>query len=294
MHCPYCGCSNGEDEHRCRRCGRRLQALPSLVYPVENSAAVRAPDPEAASPAAEPAPAEPRPAPRVAPRQAPLFGAAERPNIIPFETIAPERVSDRLRQQTRARRAAAPRQPSARPEAAGQQNLFPPAAATRQPAAPRQSAVPRTAVRDEAAIAPVAVRLQAAAADAGICAIGLALAAVTFQVMGGRFAFARSTALFWAGAAGAMVMFYHAFWSILGRETLGMRGCGLRVLTFDGHPPAWKQRVARLLAGCLGIGALGLGVLWTLTDEETLAWHDHITKTFPTLVDATPSTFHRT
>jgi uncharacterized RDD family membrane protein YckC len=285
MHCPYCGCSNAEDEHRCRRCGRRLQPLAPVVYPVENSAAVRAPEP--AAPAAATAQPETRPAPRVAPRQVPLFAAPERPNIIPFETIAPERVSARLR-QTRAHRAAAARQPGLGPDMAGQQSLFPSAAA-----AARQPAAPRTAVRDEAAVAPVALRLQAAAADAGICAAGLAVAAVTFQLMGGHFAFLRSTALFWAGAAGAMVIFYHAFWSILGRETAGMRGCGLRLLTFDGHPPVWKQRVARLLAACLGIGALGLGVLWTLADEEKLAWHDHITKTFPTLVDASPSTFHR-
>jgi hypothetical protein len=26
----------------------------------------------------------------------------------------------------------------------------------------------------------------------------------------------------------------------------------------------------------------GLGIVWILVDEEQLAWHDHISKTFPT------------
>jgi hypothetical protein len=26
----------------------------------------------------------------------------------------------------------------------------------------------------------------------------------------------------------------------------------------------------------------GLGLVWALVDEEQLAWHDHISKTFPT------------
>lgn len=295
MRCPYCGCSNAEDEHRCRRCGRRMQDSPALVYPIENSAAVRAPEPAPTAPA-DAAPVE-RAAARVAPRQAPLF-APERGTLIPFETIAPERVSERLREnrarrQTATRRTAAPRQAAAAPERTAQQNLFAPAPAARQAAAARQSAAPRSAVSDEAEIAPPMLRLQAAALDAAICAAGIASAGAAFLVMGGSFAFARPTTLFWAGAAAAIVVFYHLFWSILGRETAGMRGFGLRVLTFDGQPPRWSQRVGRLVAGCLSLGALGLGMLWALTDEESLAWHDHITKTFPTVRDANPSTFHR-
>jgi uncharacterized RDD family membrane protein YckC len=285
MRCPYCGCSNGEDEHRCRRCGRRLQPLPAVAYPVENSAAVRAPEPVAPAAPAAPA-AQQRPARRTVPRQAALFGAPERPNIIPFETIAPDRVSGHLR-SSRARRQAAPRQAAAQQTGGGQQNLFPPA-----PAA-RPSAAPHSAVHDEAAIAPLMLRVQAAAADAALCGIGLAVAAAAFHFMGGRFIFTKATALFWAGAAGAIVLFYHAFWSILGSETAGMHGCGLRVLTFDGNPPAWKQRVLRLAAAGMGLGALGLGILWTLTDEETLAWHDHITQTFPAATWENPSSFHR-
>jgi hypothetical protein len=51
---------------------------------------------------------------------------------------------------------------------------------------------------------------------------------------------------------------------------------------FEGHPPTTERRLVRVVAGCLSTGALGLGLLWALTDPEQLTWHDHISKTFPT------------
>jgi uncharacterized RDD family membrane protein YckC len=88
-------------------------------------------------------------------------------------------------------------------------------------------------------------------------------------------------------------VFYHLFWCVLGRESAGMRALGLCILTFDGHPPAWQQRVARFLLAVFGVGALGVGVLWSLIDDEGLAMHDHISKTFPTEYDPHPSTMRR-
>jgi hypothetical protein len=38
----------------------------------------------------------------------------------------------------------------------------------------------------------------------------------------------------------------------------------------------------RLASGALSFCAAGLGFLWALVDEETLTWHDHISRTFPT------------
>jgi len=32
----------------------------------------------------------------------------------------------------------------------------------------------------------------------------------------------------------------------------------------------------------LSLCSLGLGLVWALVDEESLTWHDHISKTFPT------------
>jgi uncharacterized RDD family membrane protein YckC len=68
-------------------------------------------------------------------------------------------------------------------------------------------------------------------------------------------------------------------------ETPGMRWTQLRLTTFDGFPPDRKQRLVRFVASCLSRCTL-LGLLWSLADEESLAWHDHISRTFPTLRDS--------
>ena len=38
MHCPYCRHWNAEDEHRCRRCGRRLDSVRPAPEPVAAAA----------------------------------------------------------------------------------------------------------------------------------------------------------------------------------------------------------------------------------------------------------------
>jgi hypothetical protein len=53
-------------------------------------------------------------------------------------------------------------------------------------------------------------------------------------------------------------------------------------LNFDGMPPTRNQRIVRVAAGCLSLLAGGLGLLWAAADEETLSWHDHMSKTFLT------------
>lgn len=61
-----------------------------------------------------------------------------------------------------------------------------------------------------------------------------------------------------------------------------MRTFRLTLINFDGYPPDSASRWLRYLGACLGYCAGGLGLLWALLDEESLAWHDHISKTFPT------------
>jgi uncharacterized RDD family membrane protein YckC len=58
------------------------------------------------------------------------------------------------------------------------------------------------------------------------------------------------------------------------------------VVNFDGHRPSRRQRFYRLAGGAVGVVAAGMGLLWAIFDEERLTWHDHISKTFPTVADA--------
>jgi uncharacterized RDD family membrane protein YckC len=57
----------------------------------------------------------------------------------------------------------------------------------------------------------------------------------------------------------------------------------LRFINFDGSPIDRRERAIRFAAACLSFFSAGLGVLWSLADEEGLTWHDHMSKTFPTI-----------
>lgn len=73
---------------------------------------------------------------------------------------------------------------------------------------------------------------------------------------------------------------YKMLWVMLETDSPGMRWSSVRVLNFDGQRPTREQRLARLFAGALSFLAAGLGLVWALADEESLTWHDHISKTF--------------
>lgn len=274
MRCQYCGSTNSEHEHRCHHCGRWIEGLPVTALP-RRSAALPAAQPAAVVAA----PPEPHAAPALPPRQPSLF-PGDRPKIIPFDSIATRRAT--REQVARARRQTRPAASYRAPARISQQSL------DLRPRAPRQQTV-----YDEAPIAAIRMRLKAALVDLALCAVGVGLAASVFRLLGGTIKLTYKTSFIYAAAVGTMLLAYHLFWCLVGRETAGMRCFRLRLVTFDGSPPGWRLRLFRFAATCLGIGALGLGLVWALMDEEGLTWHDHMSKTFPTIHDPAPGTFHR-
>jgi len=79
-------------------------------------------------------------------------------------------------------------------------------------------------------------------------------------------------------------VFQYAFLVYTG-STPGMRLIGLRLSGFDGSVPDRGTRRWRAWAMALSAVSLGLGFLWCLLDEDTLCWHDRITRTY---LDAGP------
>jgi uncharacterized RDD family membrane protein YckC len=93
------------------------------------------------------------------------------------------------------------------------------------------------------------------------------------------------------GAVLALVaMLYGLIWAIAGRETAGMIFTDLQLITFDGFPLDGRSRALRLASTWLSFCSGGLGLVWAVADEENLTWHDHISKTFPTIREI-PGTF---
>lgn len=273
MNCLYCRHSNSDDEPRCQRCGRRLQAAAARPAP-ENYVSTFS-----GATALAVAPAFDQPiAPEVAappqrnqvPRQTRLFTDPESGKVLLFPSTAkPHEPRQRVRRHS-----------PAAPDNQAFLDFLPPA-----PHAPRTL---KTSV--EAVIycdAPVATpthRAVAAALDFSILVMAFGAFLLTFYLCGGEFGKINAgVGIGFAGAFLAIALFYGLLWVLTGAETAGERWTGLRLINFDGTPIDRRERAVRFAAACLSFLSAGLGVLWSLADEESLTWHDHMSKTFPTI-----------
>jgi uncharacterized RDD family membrane protein YckC len=274
----------GEAEHRCRRCGRTPDdaLMPGAVVHGALAPQVRFAPEETAIPAGRTAPGSHSGV------QARLFQDEIASNLIQF----PARAATRRRRAAEAttETESKPRIRRARPAPVNQGNLdFRPVSKTK----------PRTLATTVDAVIhcddPVAARLHraiAAAFDWSMVAIGYGLFLTVFRVAGGAFALNRINLLVMAGALGLVAFAYGAVWVIAGCETAGMHWTGLRLITFSGFPPEPKQRVLRFVGSCLSFCTV-VGLVWSLWDEESLAWQDHISGTFPTALASGTRVFHR-
>ena len=267
MHCRYCQTSNSEHDHRCRKCGRRLANMP--VY-AGSSAAAPALHYDARDAGPVSRTAEPPVARKPITYQQSLFSSRELPRIVPFETIAPGAVEAPKR-----RASSTPARQRPRKVIAGQKSLeFAPSV--------RSSRLQEGAIYCDAPVAISTHRSLAGALDAAIVSAGLVLLGAVLRIAGCDVVFnVRTIPLYLAAAAGIMI-FYRLLWCLANGDSPGTRWANLTLINFDGQRPTRKQRIMRTASGFLSLAAAGLGLLWALVDEETLTWHDHISKTFPT------------
>ncbi len=135
----------------------------------------------------------------------------------------------------------------------------------------------------DAPVAMPAHRLIAAAVDASMVLLALGGFLGIFYLSGGQIELSRQNAPFFAGVVILLALFYRMLWCLGNGDTPGMRAMGLRLVDFDGRRPDRDQRGMRQLAALLSVVSAGLGLVWALVDEENLTWHDHISKTFPTI-----------
>jgi len=167
------------------------------------------------------------------------------------------------------------------PEGQGTLDFLPPA-----PAKPRQLGTTVEAViYCEAPVATTLHRAVAAALDWCMVLLGYSLFLLGFHALGGQFALTRSNLTMFGGMFLLTGFLYGLMFAWAGVETAGMRWTQLRMTTFDGFPPERRQYLVRFGASCLS-RCTQLGLLWSLADEESLTWHDHISRTFPTPSDS--------
>jgi uncharacterized RDD family membrane protein YckC len=239
------------------------------------------------------------------PEQPPLFQASPMPaqKVIPFEQV---------QRQVAGRYAAPP--PSIPVDPASANPGLPAARKTAPPPrAPRKSASSLAAnqasldlrpnvshertlatgvlaqVSCDARVAPPMQRLTAGAMDVSMVLLGFGLfagaARLGFSYLGLNAAagFGVGKAMWITLAASLLLIsvFYGLLWALASRETAGMNWTHLRLVTFDGARLDGRDRAIRFVSAWLSYCSGGLGLLWALADEESLAFHDHISKTYP-------------
>jgi uncharacterized RDD family membrane protein YckC len=271
ISCGYCRASNAEDDHRCSRCGRRLQTTPAqaiaTAYGASNVATARA-----IRPIAEPEPVaapEPEAVPNRAIYQRPLFSYREVPQVVTLDSLAPK-PAERTRTRTESPR------PRARRSDPGQRTL--------EFTNPLEGVdtVSQAVIYCDAPVAIPAHRMMAAAADLSIIVIALGVFLGIFQLLGGQVVLTKQTLPLFIGIATVLGLLYKMLWSLADGDSPGMRWTRLRTVNFDGHQPDREQRLFRTASAFISLMAAGLGLMWALVDEESLTWHDHMSKTFPT------------
>ena len=297
MQCKFCGFANGEDDHRCLRCGRRIPGIVVAApasYSGNNALAL---DPWASRSPHETLndtlnDTQDLPLLRGQTPPAPATGFGEQ-KVIPFAEIQrqagriptpmlpppPGVASEQARTTAPARRRQAGR-------LVEQGSLdFVQVSAT--PGRTLTSAVP-AAVYCARPVATPAHRSFAAVVDFSMILIGFGLFAGGAQLAGMAMGApdilgsGRSLLILLGAGLALMTAFYGILWPVARRETAGMRMAGLTLITFEGAEVDPRARLIRVASTWLSIGAGGLGLIWAMADEEKLTWQDHISKTFPT------------
>jgi uncharacterized RDD family membrane protein YckC len=280
----------GEAEHRCRRCGRTPEdtLMPGAVVHgalAPQSRPVPAESPSAGGSLDAGAAGRPGGLPRIV--QGRLFQEAAGSNVLQF----PERGETRRRPKAdsadRAGSKARVRSPA---PAEGQGNLdFRPAPRT---ARRTLGATVEAAIYCDAPVATLPHRALAAALDLSMIVIGYALLLTAFRLAGGEIRLDRSGLPIVGGALVLTAFAYSVMWVIAGSETAGKQWTGLRLVTFEGLAPEFKHRLLRLAGSWLS-ACIVVGLVWSLWDEESLTWHDHISGTFPTPLASETRVVHR-
>jgi uncharacterized RDD family membrane protein YckC len=270
VNCTYCGFRTIAGETRCPRCGRKPGDTPTVEFALPTEGALAA-LPRAAAEAAS----RPRVSDMSKAVQRRLFQDRAADNVIAFEEYRPALPEPRRRKPPDP---AKPRRPRSRvPEGQGSLDFL--------PSVPDQPRTLGTTV--EAVViceAPVAAPLHraiAAAFDWSMVFLAYGLFVLAFQLAGGHFIPGRANFMLYGSSLLLIALTYGLLWTLAGTETAGMRWAGLRLITFEGFPPEPHQRVLRFLGSCLSLCTV-VGMLWSLADEESLTWQDHISGTFPT------------
>jgi uncharacterized RDD family membrane protein YckC len=107
-----------------------------------------------------------------------------------------------------------------------------------------------------------------------------------FGALGGEFTVSKLSGAVCIATFAIVYLQYFALFTIFGGTTPGMMLRGLQVVSFTGEPPTPRQMLLRSVGYVLSAGTFFLGFLWSMWDEDTLTWHDRISRTYLSPVES--------
>lgn len=129
-------------------------------------------------------------------------------------------------------------------------------------------------------LAPLHRRVLAALVDGTLVTAAFLAAALIAAANMEQFPATKSLEIGGVAALLLTGLVYQAIFSAMTHATPGMLYAGISLCTFDDQIPTRAQRCARLGALLLSLLPFGLGVGWSIFDEEHLSWHDRLSKTY--------------
>ena len=290
MTCPHCQTSNVDDDHRCRRCGRRTRAVygsssadgynasATATAPVYEFPAETAPQASIAEGAREPL------------GQQFLFATPGDSRVIAFDSLTSPATRDAIRERAAELSRPAPlktekyevsprraRESRAKSRKRDEQQTFD------FRGQPERIAPPKSTIVCDAPVAPVTMRVHAALIDTAVILTGCLVEMLTFRFAAGAITLDKHTALFAVVALALIPILYKLIWAFADRDSIGTQAAGLKLVDLDGNRPGAGRRYNRAFSSFIGILAAGIGLVWVLVDEDGLGWHDHMSSTFPTV-----------
>jgi uncharacterized RDD family membrane protein YckC len=147
---------------------------------------------------------------------------------------------------------------------------------------PVRQEAPEGRPASELSVAPASIPKRMLAA--GIDMLILAAALLGFGLIFLRFNPVHVPFPLLAGGMGSFAlllwMTYQFLFIVLTGATPGLRATRLKIAKLDGSAVPRNARRWRVLASFLSAFSAGLGYLWCLFDQDTLCWHDRITRTY--------------
>ncbi|WP_321470167.1 RDD family protein [uncultured Paludibaculum sp.] len=278
MRCRYCGAENHSHQMRCAKCQRRMDEG-NGYYPIVDGAAAPDLDYQPERPSSEQAqrlkavhsnPAVERTGGR--PMQPPLFPYREPRKVIGLgDYDAPQPSAPRQR---------GPSAPRARKQTAGQTAFD-----FETPAPPSQPFSREMDRRSDYPVAPLVLRGMATLFDCGLVLGMVGLFLLTVRLSLGSIPTGIPFYFCYGFATILIAGVYKLLFCMFGQVTLGLQGAHLQIVSFDGHRPTSSQRFVRMFSGWISLASVGMGVLWSVADRDSLTWHDHISQTFLTHYD---------